>query len=188
LTEEHFRSGLINFLLERRKKIDKSIRVILGVSGADHSGLADFIQITIPSLRQRKEDLPFIFNAYLEEYAARYNKQIACISTELIQLLSAGEFAGNYREIEKITETAVLSSKSDRLEVKDFPLDLASLIQSNLKKITERELPLADAKREFENKLYSHLLNKANNDTSVLARFLDTPRNVLTQRIEDLQY
>ncbi|MFA5840217.1 MAG: response regulator [Candidatus Margulisiibacteriota bacterium] len=187
LTEEHFRSGLINFLKERRKKIDKTIRVILGVSGTDHTGLADFINITIPPLRQRKEDLPSIFNVYLEEYAAKYNKQVSCVSIELIQLLFAGEFAGNYREIEKLIELAVLSAKSDRLEVKDFPLDLGSLKRINLNNITERELPLSDAKREFENKLYSVLLKKTNNDSSVMARFLDTPRNVLTQRIEDLQ-
>jgi len=181
--EEHFRQGLVNFLQARRPKIDKSIRVILSGQPAPEG----FIKIAIPPLRSRKEDLPFMLESCLAQYSAKYNKDIRNITLELLSLLASYDFPGNYRELEKIVQAAVLSASSETVEIKDLPLDFIALLQIELKGLASRELTLTAAKREFEKRLYKILLDKLHGDDSAAARFLNIPRSALNQRIEDLQ-
>jgi two-component system response regulator HydG len=191
-TEEHFRQGLIGFLQERRRKIDKSIRVILGASLVKLENieaikkLEGFVKMTIPPLRTRKEDLSLILEGYFNEYSEKYNKGIRYIEIELLSLLASYDFPGNYRELEKITEEAMLLATSETLKIKDLPLDFIALLQIELKSLVGKELPLTKAKREFEKRLYKVILDKLHGDDSAAARFLDIPRNILNQRMEDL--
>jgi two-component system response regulator PilR (NtrC family) len=65
------------------------------------------IQIKLPSLRERKEDIPILANHFLKKYSEELNKNISKISPETLQILHHYEYPGNVRELQNIIERAV---------------------------------------------------------------------------------
>jgi two-component system response regulator PilR (NtrC family) len=65
------------------------------------------IQIHLPPLRERKEDIPLLAAHFLERYAAQMHKTITAISGEAIERLAAYDWPGNVRELENVIERAV---------------------------------------------------------------------------------
>lgn len=64
--------------------------------------------ITVPPLRQRKEDIPLLVQAFTERYAKKMGKQITSIQKETMKALQDYPWPGNIRELESIIERAVI--------------------------------------------------------------------------------
>ncbi len=73
--------------------------------------------IPIPSLKERREDIPLLGHHFLEEYAEAADKSISGFSTGALQLLMRHDWPGNVRELENTIERAVLLEGSDVLQV-----------------------------------------------------------------------
>jgi two-component system NtrC family response regulator len=80
--------------------------------------------ITLPSLRERKEDIPLLADYYTKIFAAKTNKKIKGISPEARKLLEAHYWKGNIRELKNIIERAVILEDSELLTTAAFPYDL----------------------------------------------------------------
>ena len=179
--DEHFKIVLLKFFRERRGKIDKSIRLIIGV---EKSNLKDFACIEIPPLRQRKGDLPYILAFSLKYYSDQHNKTLKHISTQLLEFLMAYDYPGNYAELDRLIQVAVLNSTSNQLEARDLPFNFDQILQGALKKDGST---LEKAKQDFERKLYPLLLQKLEGNQAAVARFLDFPKTAFLQRLEELE-
>jgi formate hydrogenlyase transcriptional activator len=87
--------------------------------------------ITVPPLRQRKEDIPILVQAFTERYARRLGKQITSIQKETMKALQDYPWPGNIRELESIIERAVILCPgpvlqlADKLEISSPPLSFA---------------------------------------------------------------
>lgn len=68
--------------------------------------------INIPSLRERKEDIPLFVNHFLEKYQALYNKKLRGISDRGMEQLTTYNWPGNIRELENVVERAVIITES----------------------------------------------------------------------------
>src|SRR3989337_364478 len=79
------------------------------------------VEIKLPPLRERKEDIPLLTNHYLEEFSKRYNKNLELDST-LLRQLSKYPWPGNIRELQHSVERAVILCKDPILTVDDFQL------------------------------------------------------------------
>ena len=75
------------------------------------------ISITLPPLRERNEDVPFLARHFLSLYAAKHNQLVSGLSQEDETLLLAYHWPGNVRELKNVMERAVLLSTKDRLEI-----------------------------------------------------------------------
>jgi len=75
------------------------------------------IQIKLPPLRERKEDIPILANHFLKKYSEELNKNILKISPEALQILLNYEYPGNVRELQNIIERAVALESSQELTV-----------------------------------------------------------------------
>ena len=73
------------------------------------------IQIKLPPLRDRKEDIPILANHFLKKYSEELNKNILKISPETLQILLHYEYPGNVRELQNIIERAVALEGSQEL-------------------------------------------------------------------------
>ena len=80
------------------------------------------IEIKIPPLRNRKEDILLLAKHFLEKNKKKYNKPLLSISSEAKNALMFHSWQGNVRELEHAVERAVIMSDSDVLESKDFLL------------------------------------------------------------------
>ncbi len=80
------------------------------------------IEITLPPLRARKEDIPLLARHYLKQYAARYKNQVKEISKEGEKKLVNYHWPGNIRELQHAVERAVIMADSETLNAGDFLL------------------------------------------------------------------
>ena len=84
--------------------------------------------ITVPPLRQRKEDIPLLAQAFIERYARKLGKQITSIQKQTMKALQDYPWPGNIRELESIIERAVILCPgpvlhlADKLAISSFPL------------------------------------------------------------------
>jgi len=67
------------------------------------------IEIDVPPLRERREDIPLLAAHFLESYGARYGREIDGMTREAVELLTGYEWPGNVRELKNVIERAVAS-------------------------------------------------------------------------------
>jgi formate hydrogenlyase transcriptional activator len=72
--------------------------------------------ITIPPLRERREDIPLLVRYFVQQFARRMNKRIATIPTETMQALTGYHWPGNIRELQNLIERAVIISPGPVLQ------------------------------------------------------------------------
>ena len=82
------------------------------------------IQILLPPLRDRKEDIPILARHFLEKYSRLNQKEIKGIESEALEVLMTRDWPGNIRELENVLERGVILTRTDLLQVSDlFPED-----------------------------------------------------------------
>ncbi|MCX6222980.1 MAG: sigma-54 dependent transcriptional regulator [Bacteroidia bacterium] len=78
------------------------------------------LQIHIPPLRERTEDIKPLIESFVSEFAQKMNKPIPSISKSIVDELSHYNFPGNVRELRNMVERAIIFSKGDKLTIEDF--------------------------------------------------------------------
>jgi len=81
------------------------------------------IRFDLPSLKERRQDIPLLAYHFLEKYVRLNQKNILHISPEAMQILISQDYPGNVRELENIIERGVIFCRSDTLKVDDLQLD-----------------------------------------------------------------
>jgi two-component system response regulator HydG len=79
------------------------------------------INIPLPSLRDRVEDVPLLAHHFLRRYADRLAKKVRTLSPEAIELLCGYRWPGNVRELENAVERAVVLSRNEAIAPADLP-------------------------------------------------------------------
>jgi DNA-binding NtrC family response regulator len=134
------------------------------------------IQIEIPPLRKRKEDIPGFADYFLRQYAGKYGKPLLKIATDAYELLTDYSWPGNVRELKHTVEKAVILSDFDILGPEDFYL---RQLKDEDKK-TADSLRLADA----EKNTISKVLEKCQGNLSKAAKILEISRTTLYAKIK----
>ena len=81
------------------------------------------VEIEIPPLRHRPEDIGLLVNHYLEMYGKKYQKQLQPLRSQSIEALQGYSWPGNVRELQHAVERAVIMTNSTRLEASDLLVD-----------------------------------------------------------------
>ena len=80
------------------------------------------VEIEIPPLRERPEDIPLLADHFLKIFAKKYNKKINKLNNQVIKKFNSYPWPGNVREFQHVIERAVIMSDSSNLEPDDFQL------------------------------------------------------------------
>jgi DNA-binding NtrC family response regulator len=80
------------------------------------------VEVHIPPLRERREDIPALASHFLSKYARRYNKQIGSFSPDALQKLKDYAWPGNVRELEHTIERAVIMCRESDIQAHDLGL------------------------------------------------------------------
>jgi two-component system NtrC family response regulator len=86
------------------------------------------VKITIPPLRERKEDIPPLCDYFIKKFAEENNKDIKGISREGFDAIMKYDFPGNVRELENIIERAVILCRGNQITLDDLPQNIFSAI------------------------------------------------------------
>ena len=134
------------------------------------------IQIEIPPLRKRKDDIQGFVNYFLRQYSGKYGKPSLKITADAYDLLTDYSWPGNVRELKHTVEKAVILSESDILRSEDFYL--RQLKEENGKGIDS--LKLADTEKQT----IAKVLEKCNGNLSKAAKMLEISRTTLYSKIK----
>jgi len=85
------------------------------------------IPIFVPPLRERREDIPFLVEHFLEKYNREYEKSVSKMSQEVLDTLMEYPWPGNVREVESTMERAVVLSQSGTISMNLLPINIRTL-------------------------------------------------------------
>jgi len=134
------------------------------------------VEIVLPPLRERKEDIPLLLEHYAALYAQKYNLPPKRLSAALIDRLADWSWPGNIRALRHAVERAVILSESDLLGAADFPLS-----DPQAPPETPTEISRLDA---VEKTAIIRALEKHGNNVSRTAEALGLTRTSLYRRME----
>ena len=109
------------------------------VSSIESAVVAQRLPITIPPLRQRKDDIPLLVQTFVERYARKLGKQILSIQKETMKVLQDYPWPGNIRELESVLERAVILCPGPTLQLDDKLETLSSSFPSTARTLEEME-------------------------------------------------
>src|SRR5579862_6918081 len=79
------------------------------------------VELKVPSLAERPEDLPLLERHFLKTFSAQYNKDVAGLTRRAQTVLARYSWPGNIRELQNVIEHACMMTESDVIDVRDLP-------------------------------------------------------------------
>jgi DNA-binding NtrC family response regulator len=133
------------------------------------------VEINLPPLRERREDIPALAAHFLARYAARYRRPIQGLEPAALQMMMHYGWPGNVRELDHTIERAVLMARGERIEAADLGLNAQ---RGPAQSMDEMSLEAVEAI------LIRKALARANGNVSHAADALGLSRGALYRRIE----
>jgi DNA-binding NtrC family response regulator len=134
------------------------------------------VEIHLPPLRERKEDIPELTKYYLDNYSKKYNKNINTILDTSLNKLIGYNWPGNVRELQHLIEKAVILSDGSQLKISDDML--TQTVKVNLEKAKSFNL------EENEKEVIENALKAFNGNMSKTAKELGINRSTLYEKIK----
>jgi len=142
------------------------------------------VNINLPPLRKRPEDIPILAAHFANKYAQEMGKEKMEIAPEAMEFLCNHRWPGNVREFEHAIERAVLLSKANRIEMKDLPKDLIGFSDLEVPIDWQKLSNLPETLDAIEKRLIEKALGLSNNVQSQAANLLGIPRANLQYRLK----
>lgn len=137
------------------------------------------IEIHIPPLRDRLDDIPLLANHFLNSYTRKYNKNVRAISEAALKIMQKYQWPGNVRELQHAIERAVIMCNSQVLNPEDF------FFSTSAAKVDDTNLTLDDYHlEEVEKILIRKVLKKYDGNITQAANELGLTRSSLYRRLE----
>ena len=133
------------------------------------------VEVHLPPLRERREDIPLLANYFLRQHAGRYQKRVVGFEDAAMGALLACPWPGNVRELDHVVERAVLLAQGDTVLASDLSLRPAREGISRLE-----EMSLEDVERT----LIQKALERFTGNVSEAAKFLGLSRSGLYRRLQ----
>lgn len=144
------------------------------------------VAVQLPSLRQRKEDIPILVDHFIKRYTAESEKEVIGISREALDQLMKYSFPGNIRELENVIQRAVVLARDNMITTADLPL--LTEMKDSEKKFDPYNLDdsYETKMKEFELAMINEALKRTNGNKSAAARILGISERHLRSRLERL--
>lgn len=139
------------------------------------------ITISLPLLRERKEDILPLAEHFIEKYRRPLGKEIQGLSPEACRQLLSYDWPGNVRELEAAIQQAVILTKSSVLTAEDFSSDGVMAFPGQM---GERALSLSDAVRETERRYLQEVLRGVGGHRKKAAEILGVSRKTLWKKLK----
>lgn len=137
------------------------------------------IKISLPPLRHRMEDIPYLVDQFISRLNLRRNKSIQGLSSEVLAAFMAHDFPGNIRELENIIEHAFVLCDKELITMAHLPPSLAA---KSGPETGENKNPVVVA----QIKMITDALKRNNNNRNAAARELGIHKSTLFRRIKKL--
>ena len=175
---------------ENSKPVQADVRIVGALKGTEEDvkknpsirqdlfyKLSPFM-VTLPDLKNRREDIPTLAQSFLEDFCAENNIAEKKISSESMKVLMNYSWPGNVRELQNVIERAVILSTGDIIVKEDLPQQMKSLSEIN-----PEQLPSSFSLIELEKAYIYQVLQENNHHQGNTAKMLGIDRKTLYRKI-----
>src|SRR6266478_5261236 len=139
------------------------------------------VRVTLPPLRERREDIPALVTHFLRRFNRRFHRDVRGVAPEALAALSAYTFPGNVRELENLIERAFAMGAREQIALNDLP-SLSKTPMASTPVTSPESVPaLADVERE----LILKALAVFKDDKEAAAKALGISRRTIHRRLKE---
>ena len=178
-----------------RSEIKVDVRVLAATNKEPARGLQDgsfredlyyrlnVFTLSLPLLRARREDIPLLIQAFVEEFDAKYERKVRGVDEAALRLLVAHDWPGNVRQLRNTLERAVISCAGELITAADLPSDPVpgSVEEPRASAPHPAAVKLKDVEREVILKTLASMGNNKTRAAEVLGISLKTLHNKLNR-------
>jgi two-component system response regulator AtoC len=146
------------------------------------------VTITLPPLRERREDIPLLANHFVQKFSEEYKKAISHISPEALEILTQYSWPGNVRELENTIERAVILTVHPIILPEDLPQKLLDIVPDQRLDDLKKRYPLMSDKllslKDVEKNYVLKVLTETKGNKKKAAEILGIERATLYRILE----
>ena len=147
------------------------------------------LNIEIPTLRERKEDIPLLVNFFIKKYRYKFKKSVEGISEEGMQMLENYDWPGNIRQLENIIERLVVRIKKNfiitNLVKEIMKLQYGGGIIDNYQKQDNINYPLSGNLEDIEKTIIKRVMQEERGNKAAVVRRLGISRTTLWRKLNN---
>jgi DNA-binding NtrC family response regulator len=140
------------------------------------------VEINLPPLRERPEDIPLLAQNFLHKFALENNKPVKDFTAEALELLLNHRWPGNVRELRTAIESAVVLCRNERISARDLPRNVrseAAAAGDPAKMLAKSDLTV----KEAEKQLIIRALKETNGNRTLAAQKIGMPRRTFHRKL-----
>lgn len=186
---------LANFLASAKQKGPNARIIVASVKDIDaaidkeafHKSLLDCFphKISMPSLRNRRGDIPILLSFFVEYFCKDYGFRIKSIEDDALETLVNYDWPGNVKELKNLVEKLVVSVPTKNISIHDIPLSVREDIQYSMVPYYERYKNMEEAEAAWRKKYVLYYLRKNNRDIKRTAAQLNIKEKALLKYIKE---
>jgi transcriptional regulator with PAS, ATPase and Fis domain len=142
----------------------------------------NIMEIHIPPLCDRPEDIPLLVDHLIKKHNPELKKDFQMVDEDVLRVLMSLPWKGNVRELDNVIEHTMILAEGNRITLKDLPAAIVAQSQQH----PAFTFNLRDALRQFEKQHILRVLDQVGNDRKEAAKLLDISLSSLYRKIEDL--
>ena len=141
------------------------------------------VSLTVPALRQRREDIPLLVDYFLKRYAEKNQRRFKGITPKAMDLLMRYDWPGNIRELENVVERAVIMGRGDFITPEAFPSALRTIDPESIDE--KMDFPAGKSLKEMEKAMILRTLEDAGGNRTRTAEILGISRRTLQFKLKE---
>jgi transcriptional regulator with PAS, ATPase and Fis domain len=143
----------------------------------------NIMEIHIPPLKERPEDIPLLVEHFIKRHNPELKKNFQGIEEEAVRVLMSLPWKGNVRELDNVIEHTMILAEGEHITLKDLPASVLAGSQGQ----PAFTFNLRDALAQFEKQHIVRVLGQTNQDRREAAKLLDISLSSLYRKIEELE-
>lgn len=140
------------------------------------------VNIRLPRLADRRDDIPLLISHFIEKFNLAFNKQIVRVAPQALDLLEHYDYPGNVRELENIVQRAVALTETEEIRIGDLPSKFQKMAKDMIRQ--EDLLPL----EEVEKRHIQKVLEATDYNINLSSKILAISRTTLWRRMRKLGF
>jgi len=141
------------------------------------------ITIHLPSLRERKDDIPILSNFFVIKYTKKYKKEIKGFAPEAMEALCAYHWPGNVRELENVVERAIVLCKKNTISVEHLPRNVVP----DKDDMSVIKIPVGISLKEAEKEIIQKTLQMTHGSKKEASKILGISNRKIEYKVKEWQ-
>jgi DNA-binding NtrC family response regulator len=139
------------------------------------------IELKLPTLNERKDDIPFLVNHFIEKYCKEMGKKVLAVDNETMKIFMGHEWRGGVRELENVIERSVIFARGELITANELP----DYLRGTVVTIGYPD-SLKEATREFEKEHILKIMKKYEYNKDAVSHALNIGLSSLYRKMEEL--